>query len=81
MFTPFQQELVQRKAAHATARLEDLKVEQFAKARRRKAALQQVLNLEPQFKNNCFTEMRCGSEEGSCLRLIDGCITQLLARE
>jgi len=38
------QELVQRKAAHATARLEDLKVAQFAKARRRKAALQQVLN-------------------------------------
>ena len=30
-----------------------------------------------QFKNNCFTEMRSGSEEGSCLRLTDGCITQL----
>jgi len=30
-----------------------------------------------QFKNNCFTEMRSGSEEGSCLRLVDGCITQL----
>ena len=25
-----------------------------------------------QFKNNYFTEMRSGSEEGSCLRLIDG---------
>ena len=30
-----------------------------------------------QFENNCFTEMRSGSEEGSYSRLIDGCITQL----
>ena len=30
-----------------------------------------------QFENNCFTEMRGGSEEGSYLRLIDLCITQL----
>ena len=29
------------------------------------------------FKNNCFTEMCSGSEEGSSLRLIDLCITQL----
>jgi len=30
-----------------------------------------------QFENNYFTEMCSGSEEGSYLRLIDGCITQL----
>ena len=30
-----------------------------------------------QFQNNCFTEMCSGPEEGSYLRLIDGCITQL----
>jgi len=30
-----------------------------------------------QFKNNYFAEIRSGSEEGSCLRLIDFCITQL----
>ena len=30
-----------------------------------------------QFKNNCFTEMCSGSEEGSYLRLIDFCVTQL----
>jgi len=30
-----------------------------------------------QFKNNYFTEMCSGSEEGSYLRLIDVCITQL----
>ena len=30
-----------------------------------------------QFKNNCFTEMCSSSEEGSYLRLIDICITQL----
>jgi len=30
-----------------------------------------------QFKNNYFTEMCSGSEEGSYLRLIDFCITQL----
>ena len=29
------------------------------------------------FKNNCFTEIRSGAEEGSHLRLMDGCITQL----
>jgi len=28
-------------------------------------------------KNNCFTAMRSGSEEGSYLRLVDFCITQL----
>ena len=32
-----------------------------------------------QFKNNCLAEMWSGSEEGSYLRLIDGCITQLWA--
>ena len=31
-----------------------------------------------QFQNNCFTEMRSGSEEGSYLRVKDDCITQLL---
>ena len=30
-----------------------------------------------QCKNNCFTEMRSGSEEGSYVRLTDGCIAQL----
>ena len=30
-----------------------------------------------QFKNNYFTEMCSGSEEGSYLMLIDFCITQL----
>ena len=30
-----------------------------------------------QFKNNCLTEMRSGSEEVSYSRRIDGCITQL----
>jgi len=29
------------------------------------------------FRNNCFAEMRCGSEEGSYLRLVDFCITHL----
>ena len=29
------------------------------------------------FKNNCLAEMWSGSEEGSCLRLIDSCTTQL----
>jgi len=28
----------------------------------------------------CFTEMCSGSEAGSCLRLIDSCITQLKAQ-
>jgi hypothetical protein len=28
-------------------------------------------------KNNSFTEMRSGSEEGSYSRLTDGCVTQL----
>jgi len=32
-------------------------------------------------KNNCFTEMRSGSEEGSYVRLMDGCITQLCIRK
>jgi len=32
-----------------------------------------------QFENKCFTETRSGFEEGSYLRLIDGCITQLEA--
>ena len=29
------------------------------------------------FKNNCFTVMRSSSEEGSYVRLVDFCITQL----
>ena len=33
-----------------------------------------------EFKNNHFTEMCCGTEAGSYLRLIDSCITQLKAR-
>ena len=28
-------------------------------------------------RNNCFTEVRSSSKEGSNLRLIDGCITEL----
>jgi len=35
---------------------------------------------EGQLKNNYFAEMRSGSEEGSYLRLIDSCITQLKAQ-
>ena len=31
--------------------------------------------VQPQFKNNYFAEMRIGSEEGSYLRLIDLCRT------
>ena len=31
-------------------------------------------------KNNHFTEMCCGTEAGSYLRLIDSCITQLKAQ-
>ena len=31
----------------------------------------------PEFKNNCFTEMCSGSEAGSYLRLVDFGITQL----
>ena len=30
-----------------------------------------------QFKNSCWAEMWSGSEEGSFLRLVDRCITQL----
>ena len=33
-----------------------------------------------QFQNNHFTEMCCGTEAGSSLRLIDSCITQLKAQ-
>ena len=33
-----------------------------------------------QFKNNHSTEMCSGSEAGSCLRLIDSCITHLKAQ-
>ena len=33
-----------------------------------------------QFKNNYFTEMCCGTEAGSYLRLIDSFITQLKAQ-
>jgi hypothetical protein len=32
-----------------------------------------------QFKNNYFAEMCSGSEEGSYLRLVDFCITELWA--
>jgi len=32
------------------------------------------------FKNNHFTEMWCGTEAGSYLRLIDSCVTQLKAQ-
>ena len=34
-----------------------------------------------QLKKNCFTEICSGSEEGSYLRFIDFCITQLSAGE
>ena len=33
-----------------------------------------------QFENNHFTEICCGTEAGSCLRLIDSCITPLKAQ-
>jgi len=33
-----------------------------------------------QFRNNNFTELCCGTEAGSYLRLIDSCITQLKAQ-
>ena len=36
-----------------------------------------LLVMRSQFKNNYFTKMSSGSEEGSYLRLIDFCITQL----
>jgi len=40
-----------------------------------------VLNwYSSQFKNNHFTEMCCGTEAGSYLRLIDSCITQRKAQ-
>ena len=43
--------------------------------------LRAVLNwYSSQFKNNHFTEMCCGTETGSYLRLIDFCITQLKAQ-
>ena len=34
-----------------------------------------------QFENNHFTEMCCGSEAGSYLRLIDSCVTQLRLKD
>ena len=37
------------------------------------------LGSSSQFKNNLFTEMCCGTEAGSYLRLTDSCITQLKA--
>jgi len=36
-----------------------------------------AVGMGSQYKNNCFAEMRIGSEAGSFLRLIDLCITQL----
>jgi len=39
-----------------------------------------TLRYSSQFKNNHFTEMCCGTEAGSYLRLIDSCITQLTAQ-
>ena len=39
--------------------------------------LERVPLLHCDRKNNCFTEMCSGSEEGSYSRLIDLCITQL----
>ena len=35
------------------------------------------LRYSSQFKNDCLAEMWSSSEKGSCLRLIDCCITQL----
>jgi len=43
--------------------------------------LRAVLNwYSSQFKSNHFTEMCCGTEAGSYLRLIDSCITQRKAQ-
>ena len=44
---------------------------------RRIIELRAILNwYSSQFKNNHFTEMCCGNEEGSHVRLRDSCITQ-----
>jgi len=44
-------------------------------------SLRAVLNwYSSQSKNSHFTEMCCGTEAGSCLRLINSCITQLKAQ-
>ena len=48
---------------------------------RRILELRAVLNwYSSRFKNNHFTEMCCGTEAGSYLRLIDSCITQIKAQ-
>jgi len=55
-----------------------------AAAREKDALHQQQAQHLPysfQVKNNCVAQIWSGSEEGSYLRLIDCCITQLLARE
>ena len=41
------------------------------------ACLEPDYGLSPARSPNCFAEMGSGSEEGSYLRLIDLCITQL----
>ena len=43
----------------------------------RQALREPVSRYSFRFKNNCFAEMRSGSGEGSYLRLVDFCITQL----
>ena len=42
-----------------------------------RALLGETVRYSSRFKNNFFTGMESGFEEGSCLRLIDFCITQL----
>jgi len=52
-----------------------------ATGKARSGAFSAVLNwYSSHFKNNHFTEMCCGTEAGSYLRLIDSCITQLKAQ-
>ena len=56
----------------------ELRLEKETVARRLKTANRQ-LKVCSQFKNIYFAEMCSGSEAGSYLRLMDCCITQLLA--
>ena len=58
-------------------RLEALHVKENALTALIPLAAVAKVRIPSQCKNNYFTEMCSGSEEGSYLRLIDVCITQL----
>jgi len=63
-----------------SASLVDQRSQRPRRTTRRILELRAVLNwYSSQFKNNHFTEMCCGTEAGSYLRLIDSCVTQLKA--